>query len=86
MRIVNKKRFFGCIIGAVCIVSLTMLAVDFCRFAECYLPTWKYSLQNDIKNNNQEAIDFYENRYVRNGRDLFEDDFAIRNIYMKGEN
>ena len=49
-----------------------LLIIDFFRFPDCYLTTWKYQLENDIKRGNKEAIEYYESRYVANGRTLFD--------------
>lgn len=70
-------RVLKFIVAAVFIVFV----IDFCRFTECYLPTWKYQLKNDIIRGNEKAIEFYEEKYVQNNRDLFDDDFAIRKVY-----
>ena len=69
------------------IVVLFVLGVfiDFFRFPECYMTTGKYQLRNDIYAGNESAIQLYENCYVKHNRDLFDDDFAIREVYMKGE-
>ena len=86
MKRINKKKFFrGITIIAIGLTILTSLAVDFIRFTECYVPTWKYQLENDIRRQDERAIDFYEDTYVKNNRDLFNDDFAIRNIYIEGD-
>lgn len=73
-RIVNKRKFMrfisSVIIGALFIIVL-ICAIDFIRFPECYMPTWKYQLQNDIKNGNIEMIEYYERNYIANGRELF---------------
>lgn len=46
--------------------------VDFVKYPECYVTTWKYQLQNDIKSGDETAINYYNNTYVANGRTLFE--------------
>lgn len=73
-RIVDKRKFMrfisSVIIGALFIIVL-ICAIDFIRFPECYMPTWKYQLQNDIKNGNIEMIEYYERNYIANGRKLF---------------
>lgn len=73
MKIVNKKRFFGFIAAVICVGLMSILVVDFIRFPECYLPTWKYQLHNDIKKGDEMAIEYYENQYVKNNRILFEE-------------
>ena len=62
------KRFILLVITLI----LTLLTIDFFRFPECYLTTWKYQLKNDIKRGNEKAIEYYTERYVANNRILFE--------------
>ena len=45
---------------------------DFFCFPECYIPTWKYQLQNDIAAGDELAVAYYENTYLSNGRILFD--------------
>ena len=54
-------------------VKNQLLTIDFFRFPECYLTTWRYQLKNDILSGNQEMIDYYNNTYVANGRILFDE-------------
>ena len=48
--------------------------VDFVRFPECYLTTWRYQLQQDISNGNAKAINYYNNNYIANNKILFKED------------
>ena len=49
------------------------MIIDFLRFPECYITTWKYQMENEIKSGNQEMIDYYNNTYVANDRILFDE-------------
>lgn len=77
-RYINRKgkRRFKTFLFRICAITLFMLfillAIDFIRFPECYLPTWKYHLECDIKAGDEEAIKYYEEIYIANGRELFE--------------
>ena len=51
-----------------------LLIVDFVRFPECYLISWRYQLQQDIANDNQKAINYYNNNYIANNKILFKED------------
>ena len=66
------KKFIARVILAAAIVAILAIFIDFCRFPECYATTWKYQLENDIKRGNEQAIEYYESRYVANGRVLFD--------------
>ena len=68
----NKKRFVMFILSVIAFIMFTIKTIDFIRFTECYLPTWKYQLQNEIEAGNEEAIEFYNRVYVANGRELFD--------------
>lgn len=69
---INLKRVFGNIIILTLITAFSYGIIDFFRFPECYLTTWKYQLQNEIKAGNQEMIDYYNHVYVENNRSLFD--------------
>lgn len=72
-----KKRKREKFISSLLIVALfsiyVALMIDFVRFPECYLSTWRYQLKNDILSGDQEMIDYYNNTYVSNGRILFDE-------------
>ena len=66
------KRLLKTIMALIVIIPILMIMADFLRFPECYLPTWKYQLKNDIAAGDEVAIEYYETRYVANGKILFE--------------
>lgn len=72
-----KKRFLSIAILAAVAGLVTSLIVDVARFPECYMSTWKYQLENDIRRGDTEAVEYYTRVYANNDRDLFGDDFAI---------
>lgn len=47
------------------------LTIDFLKFPETYITTWKYQLQEDIKSGDAAAIEYYQEHYINKGRDLF---------------
>lgn len=53
-------------------IPLLLGLVDFIRFPEWYISTWKYQLQNDIAAGDELAVAYYENTYLSNGRILFD--------------
>lgn len=53
------------------------LVFDFLHYPECYIPTWKYQLENDLRNGKENAVEYYERVYKSNDRDLFGDNFEI---------
>lgn len=68
-----KRLLFKTVLVLLVVAPLLTVYVDFCRFPEKYLTTWRYQLHNEIKSGNQESIDYYSRVYVANGIDLFED-------------
>lgn len=71
-----KKRRKKCsgmekLIFFIIVAANLILCIDFIRFPECYLTTWKYQLKNEIAAGNQEMIDYYNHVYVKNNRILF---------------
>jgi hypothetical protein len=69
---INKKKFAKFIISAIILGALTILMIDCIRFPECYFTTWKYQLEQDIRDGDEEAIRYYEEHYIANGRYLFD--------------
>ena len=71
-----KKRGFTAFLFRLGVIAITVLflsvVVDFVRFPECYLTTWRYQLQNAIADGNAQAIEYYENTYLANGKILFD--------------
>ena len=64
---------------ATVIISTTSLLFGFTfnvmKYPEYYCKTWRYQLENDIKNGNAQAIEYYNNNYVKNNKILFDYDF-----------
>ena len=72
-----KRLLMSYLFGMIVVLILTAIigiVVDFVRFPECYLSTWKYQLENDIARGDTVAIEYYQNTYVENGRILFTED------------
>lgn len=51
---------------------LITTTIDFCKYPEKYITTWRYQLQQDIKNGDVEAIAYYNNNYLKNNVKLFD--------------
>lgn len=66
------KKIVNFIVSLIAICIVLSIFIDFCRFPECYISTWKYQLQNDIAAGNEQAITYYNENYIENGRALFE--------------
>ena len=70
-RKLNVKKFARFILSVVAITFIVAVTVDVIRFPECYSTTWKYQLKLDIERGDEKAIEYYENTYISNGRELF---------------
>ena len=66
------KKLFMLLFVLLVIIPLLLLTVDFIRFPECYLSTWKYQLERDIESGEETAVAYYKNTYLANGRILFD--------------
>ena len=77
---------FNIILAVVCCLLVSWFIMDFLMFTEWYCNTWKYQLKNEIKAGNTESIRLYEDIYVKNNRDLFNDNFQIREYYTESDN
>lgn len=64
------------------VLATTNTFVSFAKYPEQYLPTWKYQLKNDLAKGNQEAIQYYNDTYVANGKQLFGDEYIAKSEYL----
>lgn len=62
-----------------CLLSTIILSsfINFCKYPEQYILTWKYQLYNDIVRGDTQAIAYYNNTYVANGKILFDNNTTI---------
>lgn len=60
------------ILALILLVATVYVSVDFYRFPEKYITTWKYQLENRIKRGDQEAMEYYKRTYIQHGENLFE--------------
>lgn len=76
MRIVNKKKFIKAtttlIVGLVLSITMILTLINFCKYPEEYLTTWKYQLKHKIAEGDQTAIEYYQKVYIDNGKTLWE--------------
>lgn len=63
------------------LIFSTFSFIEVAKYPEEYITTWRYQLEQDILNGDKQAIELYESVYVKNGKDLFKDDYAIRDTY-----
>lgn len=74
----RRKIRWGRVIATLIIgmlsVSLLGLFLNFAKYPEEYLYTWKYQLENEVKNGEEEAIEYYTSNYLDNDKKLFEEE------------
>lgn len=70
-RKINLNRLFASLLVLTLIIACMGLYVDFCRFPNKYITTWKYQLKNEIASGDQKAIDYYNKHYVSKGVYLY---------------
>lgn len=59
------------IIKILIVIAIWLVLIDFLRFPDCYLNTWRYQLKNEIESGNEQSIEYYQKNYVDKGRILF---------------
>ena len=68
---INFNRLFASLLVLTLIITCMGLYVDFCRFPDKYITTWKYQLKNEIASGNEKAIDYYNKHYISKGVYLY---------------
>lgn len=68
---INFNRLFASLLVLTLIITCIGLYVDFCRFSDKYITTWKYQLKNKIASGDQKAIDYYNKHYTSKGIYLY---------------
>lgn len=69
---INLNRLFASLLILTSIITFTAYTIDFMRFPDKYITTWRYQLENDIQNGDTESIAYYNRVYKSNGINLFE--------------
>lgn len=70
-RKINLNRLFCSLLILTLIISCIGLYIDFVRFPDKYITTWKYQLKNEIASGDQKAIEYYNKYYVSKGVYLY---------------
>lgn len=73
-RKIRYDRVVAILIVGMFLVSLLGLFFNFAKYPEQYLNTWKYQLENEVKNGDIRAIEYYTTNYLDNDKKLFEDE------------
>lgn len=70
-------------LAVVCLCVTTVSATaSFFKYPEKYMTTWKYQLENKLAKGNQEAIQYYNETYIANGKRLFGDKYIVEDEYL----
>lgn len=76
---IDKVKFTAFILTVCFMVFLVISTVNFVRYPEQYVTTWKYQMENELAKGNKETIKYYNDVYVSNGKYLFGDKYIIAN-------
>ena len=79
---INKGKFISRVATLCVMVLMLNTTVNFVKYPEQYLTTWKYQLENHLKKGNQDAIKYYNDTYIANGKQLFGDKYIVENGYF----
>lgn len=71
---IDLHRLFSAFICLVLVMACTGITVDFCRYPEKYLTTWRYQLYREIEAGKTESIDYYNRHYTSKGIYLYGED------------
>ena len=69
---INKKQILKDIFSIIIILLMFVMCFDIITHTEKYSDGMKYQLENKIKAENQEAIEYYNNNYLSKGVQLFD--------------
>ena len=61
---INLNRLFCSLLILTLLITLSACIIDFMRFPDKYITTWKYQLKNEIASGDQKAIDYYNKHYT----------------------
>ena len=67
-------RVIATLIIGMLLVCFLGLFFNFAKYPEQYLTTWKYQLENEVKNGDTRAIEYYTSNYLQNDKKLFEEE------------
>ena len=70
-RKINLNRLCTSLLVLTLTIFCISLYVDFVRFPDKYITTWKYQLKNEIASGDEKAIEYYNKYYVSKGVYLY---------------
>ena len=79
---INKGKLISRVVMLLVIFLMVRMTVSFAKYPEQYMTTWRYQLENDLKKGNQDAIEYYNDTYVANGKQLFGDKYIVEDEYL----
>lgn len=79
---INKGKMISRVAMLIVILLMANMGVSFAKYPEQYLTTWRYQLENDLAKGKQDAIEYYNETYVANGKQLFGDKYIVEDEYL----
>lgn len=68
---IDIRRLFVSTMTIIMTVTFLRFTVDFMRYPDKYITTWKCQLQNEINAGDAESIEYYQTNYIDKGVCLF---------------
>ena len=78
----NKGKLISRLAIICALLFVVNMGISFAKYPEQYLTTWKYQLENDLSKGNQDAIEYYNDTYIANGKQLFGDKYIVEDEYL----
>ena len=79
---INKRKLVSRLAMLCILLFAANICVSFVNYPEQYITTWKYHLENDLAKGNKDAVEYYNDTYVANGKRLFGDDYIVNSEYL----
>ena len=79
---IRKSEIITALVVVCLCVSTVSATASFFKYPEKYMTTWKYQLENDLAKGKQEAIQYYNDNYIANGKQLFGDKYIVDSEYL----
>lgn len=74
---INKMRLLLSLMVLCLVINSIHFVLDIYKYPEEHSSIARYHLNIDLENGNQDAIQYYNTRYVANGKYLFGDEYIV---------
>lgn len=74
---INKGKFAAFVLTVYIAVFVVNVVVSLAKYPEEYITPWRYQMESDLAEGNEEALEYYNKTYVANGKQLFGDKYIV---------